>query len=163
MALHGSRQRTHLLTRISEKMKSDKRGKVLSMKKLRASASAITLIAILGAAIAPTSEAAQRTTTTAATIQPYQAQGCIADTCMFLSSPASGTVFVQGWANGTSFYGHFQLTSPSGTLVSATQTWLAGKGNWAQWSNIPAIVGQYCVTGFTSTQVDEGTVCNSVL
>ena len=132
------------------------------MKKLFASASAITLIAIMGVAISPTSHAAQPTAIKAAKVQPYQAQGCITNTCMFLSSPASGAVYIQGWAYSTSFYGYFQFTSPNGTMYSATQTWLGGKGNYAQWSGIPSTVGQYCVTGFTSAGVDEGTVCKNV-
>lgn len=132
------------------------------MKKLLVSASAITLITIIGVAIPPTSQAAQPATIMATSIQPYQAQGCITNTCMFLSTPASGTVYVQGWAYSTSFYGYFRLTSPNGTLYSATQTWLGGKGNYMQWSDIPATVGQYCVTGFTSVGINQGTVCKNV-
>lgn len=162
IALHDSCQGTHLLTRITGKTKSNKRRKVLSMKKLLASASAITLITIMSVVIPPASQATQPATLITASIQPYQAQGCITDTCMFLSSPASGTVYVQGWAYSTTFYGYFRLTSPSGTLYSATQTWIGGKGNYTQWSDIPAIVGQYCVTGFTSAGVNEGTVCKNV-
>ncbi|HEY4898704.1 MAG TPA: hypothetical protein VIH79_03180, partial [Candidatus Nanopelagicaceae bacterium] len=96
-------------------------------------------------------------------IQPYSAQSCSGNTCMFLSTPSGGAVTVQGWAYGTSFYGYFYLTAPSGTYYSPTQTWLGGKGNWAQWPGIAAIAGQYCVTGYSSTNIFEGTVCNSVL
>lgn len=82
---------------------------------------------------------------------------------MYLSTPASGTVYIQGWAYDTSFYGYFRFRTPSGTFYSATQTWLGGKGNYAQVSNVPAIVGQYCVTGFTNTGNSLGTACENVL
>ena len=107
-------------------------------------------------------QAAQTGTIAATSIQPYTAQGCSVNTCVYLSTPSGGTVVVQGWAYSTSFYGYFRLTSPSGTFYSATQTWLGGKGNYTQWLGVSAIVGQYCVTGFTSTGINEGTACEWV-
>lgn len=133
------------------------------MKKLFASVTAITFVLMLSVAVPSESQAAQTSTTTTPTIQPYAAQGCSVNTCMYLSTPSGGTVIVQGWAYSTSFYGYFRLTAPSGTYYGATQTWLGGKGNYTQWSGVPAIVGQYCVTGFTSGGVSEGTACESVL
>lgn len=132
------------------------------MKKIFASATAIAVTLVLSIAVPSESQAAQTSTTTTSTIQPYAAQGCSVNTCMYLSTPSGGTVFVQGWAYNTNFYGYFRLTAPSGTYYSATLTWLGGKGNYAQWSGVPAIVGQYCVSGFTSGGVSEGTACESV-
>jgi hypothetical protein len=132
------------------------------MKKLFTSASALAVAITLIIAAPTSSQAAQMGIAKVKSIQPYSAQSCSGNTCMFLSTPLGGTVTVQGWAYGTSFYGYFYLTAPSGTYYSATKTWLGAMGNWAQWSNIPAIVGQYCVTGYSSTGIFEGTVCNSV-
>jgi hypothetical protein len=81
---------------------------------------------------------------------------------MYLSTPSSGTVFVQGWAYTTNFFGYFQFSTPKGSFYSATQTWLGGKGNYAQVSNLPATVGTYCVTGW-SGGVSIGTACENVL
>ncbi len=133
------------------------------MKRLLASVSALTMVITMNIAAPSSSQAAPLGTTTTAIIQPYTSQGCSVDTCMYLSTPSGGMVIVQGWAYSTSFYGYFRLTAPSGTYYSATQTWLGGKGNYAQWSGISAIVGQYCVTGYTSTGTFEGTACENVL
>ncbi len=133
------------------------------MKKSFTSASALTVAIMISVAAPSIAQAAQPDTTRTSSIQPYAAQGCNVNTCMLLSTPSGGTVFVQGWAYSASFYGYFRLTSPSGTYYSATQTWLGGKGNYTQWSGIPAIVGQYCVTGFTSTGINQGTACENVL
>ena len=133
------------------------------MKKLFAGASALTIVIMMSTAVPSLAQANHTSVTTGkVTIQPYEAQGCIGDTCMFLSTPLSGTVYVQGWAFNTGFYGYFRLTAPSGTYYSATQTWLGEKGNYAQWSGVLAIVGQYCVSGFTSAGADKGTVCKNV-
>ncbi len=133
------------------------------MKKLFASATVLTVVIMMSVTAPSIAQATQPGTTTAASVQPYAAQGCNVNTCMYLSTPSGGTVFVQGWAYSTSFYGYFRLTSPSGTFYSVTQTWLGGKGNYTQWSGVPAIVGPYCVTGFTSTGANEGTACENVL
>lgn len=133
------------------------------MKKLSTGVTALTIAIVMSIAAPSPSQAAPLGTTSAASIQPYAAQGCSGDTCMYLSSPSGGTVLVQSWAYSTNFYGYFVLSAPSGTYYSATQTWLGGKGNYALWSGIPAIVGQYCVTGYTSTGTFEGTACENVL
>lgn len=133
------------------------------MKKLLASASALTIAIMISIAMPSVSQAAPLGTTSVALIQPYAAQGCSGDTCMYLSSPSGGTVLIQAWAYSANFYGYFVLSAPSGTYYSATQTWLGGKGNYALWSGIPAIVGPYCVTGYTSTGTFEGTACENVL
>lgn len=132
------------------------------MKRLLASVSALTMVITMSIAAPSSSQAVPLGTTTAALIQPYTAQGCSVDTCIYLSTPSGGTVLVVGWAYTSNFYGYFRLTAPSGTYYSATQTWLGGKGNYAQWSGIAAIVGQYCVTGYTSTGTFEGTACENV-
>ena len=36
-------------------------------------------------------------TNSSTSIRPYSAQGCSGNTCIYLSTPSSGTVFVQGW------------------------------------------------------------------
>lgn len=131
------------------------------MKRLLASVFALIMVMTMSIA-APSSSQATPPETTAALIQPYTSQGCSVDTCMYLSTPSGGTVLVEGWAYSSNFYGYFRLTAPSGTYYSATQTWLGGKGNYAQWSGIAAIVGQYCVTGYTSTGTFEGTACENV-
>lgn len=133
------------------------------MKKLLVSASTLTIAMMMSIAAPSVSQAAPLGVAPAALIQPYAAQGCSVDTCMYLSSPSGGTVLIQSWAYNTNFYGYFVLSAPSGTYYSATQTWLGGKGNYALWSGVPAIVGQYCVTGYTSTGTFEGTACESVL
>jgi hypothetical protein len=133
------------------------------MKKLFASATILTTAIMMSVAAPSASQAVQPGTITTPSIQPYAAQGCSVNTCMYLATPSAGTVFVQGWAYNTSFYGYFRLTAPSGTYYSSTQTWLGGKGNYIQWSGVPAIVGQYCVTGFTSGGTSQGTACERVL
>lgn len=123
---------------------------------------AITVALIVNVVVPSGSQAAQTSSTTTSAIRPYAAQGCSSNTCIYLSTPSGGTVIVQGWAYNTNFYGYFRITTPSGTYYSATLTWLGGKGNYAQWSGISAIVGQYCVTGFTSGGINEGTACENV-
>lgn len=134
------------------------------MKKLFVNASALTIVIMMSVAAPSVAQAAQPSITTGkVSVQPYAAQGCSVNTCMYLSTPSGGTVFIQGWAYNTSFYGYFRFTTPSGTFYSATQTWLGGKENYAQVSNVLAIVGQYCVTGFTSAGSNLGTACENVL
>jgi len=102
-------------------------------------------------------------TNSSTSIRPYSAQGCSGNTCIYLSTPSSGTVFVQGWAYGTSFVGYFKLTTPTITVTSPTQTWLGSKGNYFQVSGISAVVGPYCVAGYSSGGMFEGKACESVL
>ncbi len=133
------------------------------MRKSSAVASTL-VVALMMSVVAPSiSQAAPPETTSAPLIQPYAAQGCAGDTCLYLSSPSGGTVLVEAWAYSTNFYGYFVLSAPSGSYYSATQTWIGGKGNYAHWSGIPATVGQYCVTGYTSGGSLEGTACEYVL
>jgi hypothetical protein len=132
------------------------------MRKLFASAYAFTVVITMIVVAPSIAQAAQTRKIAVTSIQPYTAQGFSVNTCVFLSTPSGGTVVVQGWAYSTSFYGYFRLTTPSGTFYSATQTWLGGKGNYTQWSGVSAIVGQYCVTGFTSTGINQGTACEWV-
>lgn len=129
-----------------------------------ATVSALVFVMTLGVA-APSfaSPSPSVNTISSASIQPFAAQGCSGDACIYLSTPASGTVYVQGWAYNTNFYGHFQFSTPSGSFNSATLTWLAGKGNYAQLSSVPAIVGTYCVTAWTSAGANLGTACEKIL
>ena len=93
---------------------------------------------------------------------PLDSQGCAGDTCMYLSSPSKGYVYIQAWAYHTGFSGYFHLTGPLGlSKDSSTGSWQAGKGNYYTFSNIPGVVGQYCVTGWSGT-INEGTPCESV-
>jgi hypothetical protein len=98
----------------------------------------------------------------AATIQPYAATGCSSNVCLYLSTPLGGTVYIQAWARSTTFSGYFKLQTPYGSFVSSTNTWLGGKGNFYQWSGLPAVVGQYCVSGYNMSQVWQGTACNNI-
>jgi hypothetical protein len=67
--------------------------------------------------------------------------------CMYLSTPSKGHVYIQGWADHVGTTGYMTLTGPNGLKSkSSTTYWKANKGNWEQWNNIPAVVGQYCVT-----------------
>ncbi len=129
----------------------------------------------LGGSVAATTPASAATTHVAtarvAVVNPrtpLSAQGCNGDTCMFLSTPSGGEVYIQAWAYDVTFYGHFQLTGPNGlNKKSYDGTWYAGKTNYYQWNEIPAVVGQYCVTGWTKnsngTYTQNGRPCESIL
>jgi len=87
---------------------------------------------------------------------------------MYLSTPLNGTVYVQAWAYSSNFFGHFELKGPNKLDKNGNdQTWYTGKRNFYQWSNIPAVVGQYCVIGWTKngngTYTKNGQPCESVL
>ena len=124
----------------------------------RAGAGLVVATAALLCATAP----AQATTTPAAHVVPLTAQGCSGDVCIYLSSPSNGTVYVQAWAYNSSFYGYFHLSGPDGlSSNSSTITWIGGKGNYNQWSGVSAVVGQYCVTGYSYGD-DIGRACESI-
>jgi hypothetical protein len=92
---------------------------------------------------------------------PDDAQGCSIDTCMYLSTPSNGHVYINAWAYDQSFYGYFVLTGPNGLKkTSPTETWYAGGAHYT-WSNIPAVVGQYCVQG-KSGSLNEGKPCENI-
>ena len=133
------------------------------MKKLLASASVLTMIITMNLVAPSLSQAAIFGSNATSLIQPYTSQGCSGNTCIYLSTPSGGKLLVEGWAYASNFYGYFRLTTPSVTYYSATQTWLRGKGNYASWPGLTAVVGQYCVTGYTSTGTFEGTACENVL
>ncbi len=133
------------------------------MKKLLTSALSLTMVIMISIAAPSSSQAVPLGTTTATIIHPYTSQGCSANSCIYLSTPSGGTLLIEAWAHASDFYGYFRLTAPSGTYYSVTQTWVGGKGNYAQWPGITATVGQYCVTGYTSSGTFEGTACENVL
>lgn len=84
--------------------------------------------------------------------------------CMYLSTPSNGHVYVQGWADHVSMTGYMTLTGPNGFKSrSATIYWKADKGNYEQWNNVSAVVGQYCVT-FQQTDSFESSwkACESI-
>jgi hypothetical protein len=81
---------------------------------------------------------------------------------MYLSTPSGGTVKVEGWPYSVGFYGHFQLTTPGANYNSPSGSWPAGTAGKYTFTNIPAIVGQYCIIGWSGS-INEGKVCNSVL
>jgi hypothetical protein len=67
--------------------------------------------------------------------------------CVYVSTPSKGHVYAQGWADHFSMTGYMTLTGPNGLKSrSATRYWEADRRIWEQWNNIPAVVGQYCVT-----------------
>jgi hypothetical protein len=68
---------------------------------------------------------------------------------------------VQAWAYDVGFHGHFHLVGPDGiTRNSPPGTWPAG-GTRCTFYTVPAIVGTYCVTGWSGT-IYEGTTCEAV-
>ncbi len=92
---------------------------------------------------------------------PLTARGCGGDVCMYLSTPSGGYVYVQAWAYDVGFHGHFHLVGPDGiTQNSPAGTWPAG-GTRYTFYTVPAIVGTYCVTGWSGT-IDEGTACEAL-
>lgn len=101
------------------------------------------------------------TTADASLINPDSAQGCSGNTCMYLSTPSGGTVYVDAWAHSTSFYGHWELVTPAGTYNSPAETWTASPSDEYQWSSLTADVGSYCVTGWSGSN-NLGTACESV-
>jgi hypothetical protein len=131
------------------------------MKRLIVSAVSLILIAFLGVAT-PSIAGATPTQVSQSPGGPPSSQGCGGDVCMFLSSPSGGYVYVQGWPYSTGFYGDFELTGPHGLdRFSSTQSWPAGGGTRARFNNVNAVVGQYCVTGWSGT-INEGKACESI-
>lgn len=102
------------------------------------------------------------TAPTPGSFSPDSGQGCSGDACIYLSTPSGGTVYVLAWPYNVSFYGHFELTVPSGTQYNtAAKTWTPGTSDEYEWSNLTASVGQYCVTAWSGT-TSLGTACESV-
>ena len=116
-----------------------------------AGAMTIVMPSVAGAAPAPTGNS----------VGPLSAESCGGDMCMYLSTPSGGTVYVKAWPYTFGFYGHFELVAPSGTYNSPAASYPAGLTGAYTFNNIPAVVGPYCVTGWSGS-VNEGTVCNSV-
>jgi hypothetical protein len=145
------------------------KGKLLAWRRR-----AVPLLAVASAAIAasvlagPASAAPVRQqTTTPAAVRPADAQSCGGNTCMYLSYPTgipgnSGvTVYVNAWAYHNPFYGYFILTGPDGIrLKSSTTTWYAGGAHYT-FSNVKAVAGVYCATGYSGS-ASEGSACNYV-
>ena len=128
------------------------------MKVKRFPAIVILVISALAPIVVPISAQAA----TNASVVPLSAQSCTAHVCMFLSTPSAGKVTVEGWPYDIGFYGHFQLTTPGANYNSPSGSWSQGLAGMYTFTNIPAIVGQYCIIGWSGT-INEGRVCNSVL
>ena len=105
--------------------------------------------------IAPHPIAATRTVT------PFAASGCSVNTCMYLSTPASGTVYVSGRVDTSGFTGTFQLTGPGGLNVTSPTAYRA-PGVGVRWNNVPAVVGRYCITGYSIYSGGQGEVCENI-
>ena len=127
--------------------------------RLKLTSAAIVLITLASLGIAN----ASLTSSGSSSVIPFDATGCSSNICIYLSTPSSGTVYVQGWARSTSFYGALVVTTPTISATSPIQNWLGSKGNYFQVNGISAIVGQYCVAGYTSGGTFEGKACESVL
>lgn len=102
------------------------------------------------------------TTANPGSASPDSAQGCSGDTCLYLSTPSGGTVYVVGWPYDASFYGHFELAVPGGGVYNTSaQTWTPGTSDAYEWSGLTATIGQYCVTAWTGDD-NLGTACELV-
>jgi hypothetical protein len=94
-------------------------------------------------------------------VVPLSAEGCAGDTCMYLSNPSGGYVSIKGWPYNVGFYGYFRLTGPGGFKEdSPTASYPAGGAGYT-FTDVPATVGQWCVTGFSGT-INEGEPCESI-
>jgi hypothetical protein len=68
---------------------------------------------------------------------------------------------VKGWPYDVGFYGYFRLTGPDGlSKDSPTASYTAGGAGYT-FTKIEAVVGKYCITGFSGT-INEGEPCESV-
>lgn len=76
------------------------------------------------------------------------AEGCTdLRVCIYVSTPSNGHVYVEGWADHASMTGYMTLTGPDGLKSkSSTRYWESDRRNWAEWNNVRAVVGQYCIT-----------------
>ena len=93
-------------------------------------------------------------------VRPLSAQNCEQNTCMYLSTPSGGTVYISGWINTSGFTGWFQLTGPGFSYTSPTTYRAPGVG--VKWTSIPAVVGQYCITGDSIYSGGQGKVCENI-
>lgn len=102
---------------------------------------------------------------------PLQASGCSGDACIWLGTPSNGLVTIHGCAWKTPFYGHIQLSGPSGTGLpanSSTKIWAStshycapGSGDQYFSKTVSAVAGQYCSTSWNGGSYD-GTACETV-
>jgi hypothetical protein len=117
---------------------------------------------IIGVAATVLVSAAALAAAPSASAIPTSAQRCGGDVCMYLSTPSNGTVYTRSWANTDTFVGYFHLTGPNLIRNSPHQTWNAGGTGWLS-SNIPAIVGTYCVTGYKDSDGTQvGNICLNI-
>lgn len=138
--------------------------RVASANAMRCAALILLVGALLIGGTASGSAKPAQTTVHSDSMVLMAAQGCNGDVCMFLSTPSAGKVYVQAWAYNQTFTGHFQLTGPNGLSRNSTVgEWIGGKVNYYTFSNIPATVGKYCVTGWTTKLQNIGRPCESIL
>jgi hypothetical protein len=135
----------------------------VALSKARRCGIMVAVVAALGlgsTVAAPATHARDVLDTTA--MVPVAAQGCNGDACMFLSTPSGGKVYVKAWAYDQTFTGHFHLSGPNGlSRNSPVEQWIGGGVNSYTFSDIPAVVGQYCVTAIHNG-VNIGRPCESV-
>jgi hypothetical protein len=131
---------------------------------------AVAMGAVAGAGVLVGSATAQAATvngparepiTAARTVTPFAASGCSINMCMYLSTQASGTVYVSGWVETSGFTGTFQLTGPDGLNLTSPSEYRAPGVGW-RWNNVPAVVGRYCITGYSIYSGGQGEVCENI-
>lgn len=98
-------------------------------KSTLASLAAAALVAAPSAAVASTAQPTRH----AAVTQPdnRSRKVCNGDLCMRQMNRTSTHIYIRMWAAKSAFYGHFELTTPSGHHInSPTGVWRVGGWGW---------------------------------
>lgn len=92
------------------------------------------------------------------------ATGCNRNVCMYLSTPRDGKVYIEAWADDSCFDGNFDVTGPGGLYIHhGPQRFCPGDRPYPldRFVDIPAVVGKYCVKGWSNNKV-VGNPCENV-
>jgi hypothetical protein len=96
--------------------------------------------------------------------RPFTSSGCSGDSCIYLTNPSPGVLYVKVWAYDANFYGHFQITGADTEANgnTPTQEWYAGGANGSTWA-VETISGpgQVCATAWSSSGSNLGKACET--
>jgi hypothetical protein len=123
---------------------------------------AFGLSALFGASL--TAGASTTGATPPAGVHPDTASGCSGDSCIYLTNPSPGLLFIEVWAYDANFYGHFQITGADTEADgnTLTQEWYGGGANNSTWAfESPSPNGQVCATAWSSSGQNLGKACET--
>lgn len=99
-----------------------------------------------------------------ATAASADSSGCdtFHNVCISVTGDAGQTVTISGGAQSSAFQGTMTVTGPNGLNETTPDQYFDPYGDWYTWTVNAAPTGEYCVSGYSNDDSNQGMACEQV-